>query len=329
MIMSDSRWKLNDIPVVAIENDLLRIITLPDAGGKIWSIYHKVWNQELLWHNPRIEPACCSVGDSYDDTWAGGWDELFPNDIPEHYAGETYADHGELWNGKWSAEVIEDEGNKSVSVKLVKNCPITPARFSKNIRLVENEAKVRVRYRIENLSDRELRFLFKLHPALRMEPGWKIEIPAKRMKVGEGSELRKSDVREYAWPYLPGETGDVDMRDVLPKSSRVTEFQYGTGLTDGWCALVDPNLKRGFGFTFDQEIFTSVWTFTVYGGWRDLYTIVLEPCTGYPYTLSEAVAGGKYSVLGPGETLETEVIAVAFEDGYPLRGIDRFGQILR
>jgi hypothetical protein len=91
------------------------------------------------------------------------------------------------------------------------------------------------------------------------------------------------------------------------------DFYYATDLAGGWCALTDATDGVGFGLAFDPAIFRSVWVFGAYGGWRGHYTTILEPCTGYPYRLEDAVAQGTASRLAPGATLETTVTAVLFQ----------------
>ena len=58
---------------------------------------------------------------------------------------------------------------------------------------------------------------------------------------------------------------------------------------------------------FDAERLPFVWLFLTYGGWRDLYTAVLEPCSNMPKDLQEAVRLGQSARLEPGEEFETAV----------------------
>ncbi|MDT7813380.1 MAG: hypothetical protein QOJ42_3296, partial [Acidobacteriaceae bacterium] len=43
--------------VVTLENELLRVQILPEAGAKIWQITYLPLDAELLWNNPHILPA--------------------------------------------------------------------------------------------------------------------------------------------------------------------------------------------------------------------------------------------------------------------------------
>ncbi len=50
-----------------------------------------------------------------------------------------------------------------------------------------------------------------------------------------------------------------------------------------------------------------VWFFLTYGGWRGLYTAVIEPCTNMPKDLAEAARLGQSARLEPGEEFSTTV----------------------
>jgi hypothetical protein len=103
------------------------------------------------------------------------------------------------------------------------------------------------------------------------------------------------------------------MRIVLPPTALVNEFQYATDLSEGWCALTDVTARVGFALSFDRNLLASCWLFASYGGWRDLYMVVLEPCTGYPVSVNDGVAQGTHRILEAGQTVECDVRATVFE----------------
>ena len=92
-----------------MENEWLRLVVLPQAGAKVWQIRYKPLGADLLWNNPGLAPARQAFYASYDDTWSGGWDELFPNDEAGELLGYKLPDHGELWTGEWQAEPVDAE----------------------------------------------------------------------------------------------------------------------------------------------------------------------------------------------------------------------------
>jgi len=189
--------------------------------------------------------------------------------------------------------------------------------MDKTITLRRDEPMLRFHHRLTNLSNRELLFLWKLHPALAVGPDHRIDVAAKKVfhaDVGPMFPNRfAGKVHEYTWPIaLDSDGRQHDMRVVLTPEARVAEVHLCVELTDGWCALTDTKSKVGFGLSFPKDIFTTVWVLMLYGGWRGLYHVILEPCTAYPRDLREAVQRGRVGHLGGGQTLEADVVAVAY-----------------
>lgn len=58
---------------------------------------------------------------------------------------------------------------------------------------------------------------------------------------------------------------------------------------------------------FDRQAVPYLWLFLSYGGWRNTYTAVLEPCTNMPKDLADAVRAGQSARLMPGEVFATTV----------------------
>jgi hypothetical protein len=80
--------------------------------------------------------------------------------------------------------------------------------------------------------------------------------------------------------------------------------------------VTHPSAGIGLELAFQREVFSTVWLFGVYGGWRGHYFLLTEPCTSPPGSLADSVASGSAATLGPGEALETEVVATV------LAGVD-------
>lgn len=55
-VQLSTEWTYRGLDAVLIENELLRVVVLPQLGGKIWSIVDKRRDCELLWHHPRVGP---------------------------------------------------------------------------------------------------------------------------------------------------------------------------------------------------------------------------------------------------------------------------------
>ncbi|ACZ43408.1 conserved hypothetical protein [Thermobaculum terrenum ATCC BAA-798] len=309
-------WKLRDLRAVVLENELLRVVLLPELGGKIWQIEYRPRSRYLLWHHPRLKPREVPLHSVYDDVFFGGWDELYPNDLPEELNGERMPDHGEVWALPWECGVEAASGD-AATVRLQVETPISATRLERWITLRAGEPTLRCRYRLTNLGREPQPFLWKVHVAVGVDEHCRIDLPATEMYLEEFGRSRGGRTGlAYRWPYLEGERGELhDMRRALPPVSGVCEFQYATRLEAGWCAVTHAREGLSFALAFDPEVLSSCWLFASYGGWRGLQVLVLEPCTGYPISVNEGLRRGTHRVLHPGAQVECELLAVVHEGG--------------
>jgi hypothetical protein len=322
----DANWTYHGFQALVLENALLRAVILPELGAKIWSLVYKPADRELLWHNPRLSPRPAPFGARYDDWFCGGWDELFPNDAPVTVGGEPYPDHGELWSMPFTWEMTVSSPDV-VTVCLRRAGIVTTTRVEKWITLRRDEPRLRFRHVFENNGPFPLDFLWKLHPALAVGPDSRIDLPAGRVVIDDGFRDGFAQA-EFVWPNaVAGDGQTIDMRRVPPASAATAHFYYAVELRDGWCALTDTRDQVGFGLAFDPAVLSTVWIFGAYGGWRGLYTTILEPCNGFPYELDKAIQSGSCGRLAPGERLETEVVAVLYHGIDQVRRISRDGEV--
>jgi hypothetical protein len=321
-----SDWSYLGLQAVVLENERVRVVVLPELGGKVWEIHDLVTRRQLLWHNPRVRPSRVPFGSGYDDVFSGGWDELFPNDVPEKLGEELYPDHGETWTLPWSWELEKTADAVSVHLEVV--TPISSCTLRKTISLTTGERHLRVEEDVENGSGRDLPYLWKQHLAVAVGDGARIDLPARHVVIGDfGSPRAGSPGNSYVWPHLVDETGRThDMRLTLPPASRRSEFQYATDLTAGWCAVTHRD-GTGLGLSFDTQVFPSCWTFASYGGWRNLQVAVLEPCTGFPLSVADGVAAGTHQVLAAGATVSTSLTLVLFDGVAGVREVTADGRV--
>ena len=320
----DDRWSLSDLPVVVLENRHLRVVICPALGARILHFEDRATGTDMLWHNPDVAHRPVSVGASYDDNFAGGWDELFPNDLEDAVGDVTYPDHGELWSQPWTASTMAAvEGEVTLHLSLAGTA--TTATVEKWLTLRAGESQLRMRHRITNTGARPLDFLWKLHPALAIDEGDTVDVPGQTCELVDPSFGRTAAPARFAWPHASQVDGSsIDLR-VVPALDGTREFVYVRDLTDGWCALHRRKLGMGFGLVFPVEVFSSVWLFMTFGGWRGHSTVVLEPCTTVPKDLNEAIRAGSARRLAPGESLECTVRAILFVDQGPLTGFTEGG----
>ncbi len=318
---------LHGLRTILLESRSLRVVVLPEAGGRIWQITYKPLEADLLWNNPTVPPALQPLHTGYDDVWSGGWDELFPNDEAATVEGKALPDHGELWTGEWQAEPGPDEGSVGVRLRFV--TPISNFLVEKTLLLRPESASLEVRYRFTNQGAGTFPFLWKLHPAFSVSAEHRIDFPPMAVMP----ELEFPGTLEgappiFPWPYAPLNDMVLDLRQVPDVSSRATHFFYGTGFVSGWCGVTNRASGLASALRFDPEVFSSCWLFATYGGWRDLNVVVLEPATGYPYKIQSMIDSGRARRLAPGKSLETTVLFSVQEGLRSIGGVEEDGHIL-
>ncbi|MFN7998243.1 MAG: DUF5107 domain-containing protein [Bryobacteraceae bacterium] len=324
----DSTLAHKGLQLVRLENEFLSVDVFPQLGAKIYNFIHKRSGKNLLWHNPRLSPGPVHYGARFDDNWSGGWDELVPNDNPFTFPnGDVIPDHGEVWSQatEWELSTAPDG---SVSARFVNYGRVLPTRFEKRLSLRPGESILRVRYTYENQGPKPVHFVWNVHPALAISPATRLDIPARQALVEEWMNEQFEPGLRYEWPYAPDRAGKpIDMRVVPPAAEARADAHYFLDVAEGWYAATDTAASVGFGLVFPKEIFHNLWLFRTAGGWRGLYTLILEASNGCTSNLRKAIETAQCGVLQPGEYLSPEVIAVAYE-GAGVDRIERDGRVI-
>ena len=291
---------------VTLENGNLRVVVLPEIGGRIWSIVYKPLNREILWHNPQIKPERHALGTAFDDVWCGGWEEMFPTAAPGTINQKLFPDHGEVWCLPWTAAAEESSG--ADGLRLSCQAPLSSVTVEKCFRLRGDDARLEVTYTVTNMSKDELPFMFALHPALAISGGERIDFPAMSIDVEPSYMGTLGGVAApFAWPFALRNGNPLDLRTVRSAGSKEVYFLYGHGYQSGWCALTDRAARLSTGFVFPPNVFRSCWLFATYGGWRDYQVVLLEPCTSHPQQIESAIEEDRVVLLAPGASWRTAV----------------------
>ena len=317
----ETDWTYHGLRCVRLENRWCEVDVLAETGGRVIRLIDKTADRNVLWENPRIRPHTAPIFASFDDHWAGGWDDAFPGGAPskDRY-GEATPYMGELWTASWQWRVIDRDGP---ALELSVQTPITPARYTKVLRLRPDAPVLDIDYRIEHVGTRPFDYMWGIHPALAISPAHRFDVPATQALVDDAQGGGLGKVGDtYGWPNLQLADGSiVDVSRVQEPTTGNLGLHYLTGLRAGWLACTDTSIHRGFGLVFDREVFPVVWLWMVYGAWRGYYHAALEAWTSYPAALEGAVAAGNAPVLEPGHERRTHIAAVLYG------GVDEVGEL--
>lgn len=325
VVRLDSRWQYNGLRALVLDNPALQVVIFPEVGAKVYSIIHKPSDTNLLWHHPRNMPRQIPYGSLFDDTWCGGWDEILPSTEACEYRGEKLPDMGELWALPWDwHDVDTDDGSACVYTGV--SAAILPLRYERWLRLDADQPVIHLRYRITNVGLTPLEMIWGIHPMLNISPDHRIDLPPAKCIVGRSSGPTLGEMAQhYDWPVLPTPQGNVDVSRIQPYETNVFGGHYATELQGHWFALTDTTKELGIGMAYPGDVFRALWLWQVYGGWRGLYHLAIEPWVGYPVRLDQAIAAGRYRTLQPGQPLEYEAAMVVYSGLKSVSGIEQRG----
>ncbi len=306
MTATVSETRIGAFDAISLENRAVRVVVVPELGARVWALEDRTRSRQWIWHRGDVELARHPVGSNYDNVWAGGWEELFPNDAACRFEGRALPDHGEWWATPW--RVVDWAEGAVGRVRLSATMGVIRAACDKEFLLDGEDGSLTVRYRIRSLEAEAFHFLFKQHLPLQLTDGCRLALPGGRvMPVDPAFGTIVRGAGESVWPVGEGGDGHGDLRTVLPASSAAREFVYVRDLPAGWCGADDLERGASIRMTFDRAAMPYVWLFLTYGGWRNLHTAVLEPCTNLPKDLAEAAGRSQAARLEPGGVFATSV----------------------
>jgi hypothetical protein len=306
--------EINGFARLTLSNDELEVQVLPQLGGKICTL-RRPGGANVLLEPPEFPYRRARPGVRFEDYDTSGFDECFPNVAegpdPDDPA-VTLPDHGDLWARSWEVRSAES----GLVMKVWSTA--TGCELSRVMRL--EGRKLRIDYELKrHLGDgqgKPRHFLWSAHPLLAVSEGSRIYLPGEVRDVllewSRGDRLGRKGAR-VPW--------SSELSVVGPRSRGVAEKVFTDALSEGWAAFFNRAQNQSIVFRFDvhQTPYLGLWISQ--GGWpvsrnSQHYTVALEPCSGRPDSLAEAVERGECRSLPPGGvalwTLELEL-----QDGEP------------
>jgi hypothetical protein len=308
--MTITEEKISGLRALALSNAVLRLVVVPQLGGKIISMCRIDSGNEWLLppKNPEQPLRMPRYGDGFEQHWAYGFDECFPTVAACLYNMDERVpllipDHGELWSSPWELSLPGDP-----SVVLAKGIAL-PYLFTRSITLHDSTA--RFDYTLENTGDSTFQYLWSAHPLLRVFEGDQILLPENvaemRVEHSHGNRLGRSD-GACSWPVAKTSTRTlVHLNTVHDRTSGSAEKLFTSRLTAGYCALRSSARSEMLTFSFDAAEVPYLGLWTNEGGSpaesaeKD-FTVALEPCLAPFDSLADAIRSRVAPSIPPGET---------------------------
>ncbi len=330
--------------MLLLENATLRVSLLPDKGSDIAGFMHKPSDTDALWRSPWPPPfeegGALSGGDPdlvFLDSYHGGWQELFPIcGQPAVVQGRRLPAHGEVFRLPWTFEVEVDRPDE-VRLRLETRTVTGPCLLQKWLTIRDDQPALFLRERLVLEGEEPLSFMWGHHPAFGapfLKPGCRIDSDARTVLTSglhRDPLARLAPDQRSSWPHAKGrDGGTVDLSVLPPAELLVHDWAYLSDFEDGWFALTDPAAAVGFALRWE----TSVMPYLLF--WQNLrgalgapyagkaYTVGLEPHSTFP---ADHASGSPLLRLVPGEHMDFEMVAVAYQGLDAVRSVSREGVV--
>lgn len=304
----------HNFPVVGLENDLMRVLIVPELGAKIVSLLDKAHDFE--WLVPPMRPLQkAGYGADFVSQDMSGWDEMMPTIVACTNAGAAFPDHGEIWSIPWKVQEAASEVVLSVAGRAL------PYQFTRSATLVTPDC-LELRYTVKNTGTTAFHYLWAAHPQFNADADTRIVLPpeVKQMvNVMDGDSTWGASGALYDWPEAKPRDGRVWRLDQVraAQNQACRKFYLPPEQSVSWAALVHPGLRCQIHLSWspDDSPYLGLWVDE--GRYNSLPVAALEPSNAYYDSLEQAVRNGRAPLLEPGidQTWKLQVKLSALSEG--------------
>jgi hypothetical protein len=322
-------YRSGDFEFLAVENNEIRAVFLPEIGSKMVELRNLKTEKQFLLapQSPARAYSRPAYGADFASFDTSGFDECFPTVSTSHYRSLTnrektydivFPDHGELWSRPW--EVHRGEGEVRFSIRGVRG----EYDFEKRVEIRRNA--LTLHYALRNLSKDPFSYIWSAHPLLDVSPNVDLLLPAEIDTVllnwsSDPSVGRFGD--RISWPNLLPARRGVSFARVQESSLGVAVKCFTDALHEGRAGIYDRTVDESLLLEFNPRENPYLGLWLCYGGWpvnaeRRHLTAALEPCSGRPDSLEEAVLRRECAEL-PGGCERTWSLSLSLWKGRPSR----------
>ena len=299
------RWQ-----AVHLENEWIRLVILPELGGRIHIAYDKVSGYDFFYRNNVIKPALVGLA----GPWISGGVEF---NWPQHHRPATFLP---------TDFTIEHEADGAVTVWCSDHDPFTRMKGMHGIRLRPDSSVVEARVRLFNRTEETQTFLWWANVAAAVNDDYQSFFPTDVHYVADHAKravatFPEVDGRYYGVDYPSRKTSEVPDGDRLDwyRNIPVPTSYMVVSTDDDFFGGYDHGHNSGFVYVADRHLAPGKkqWTWGDAAFGRSWETNLTD--TDGPYI--ELMAGAftdnqpDFAFLAPGET------KVFSQYWYPINGI--------
>ena len=330
---------------LVLENAHLAVTILPDKGADIHAITHKgtgidpMWKSPWGFRRPGTVATASTSGIAWLETYAGGWQELFPNagtGLTHH--GAELPVHGEASLIGWEWEPLASGDGTRLSTRLFRS----PFSLERVIRLDPDAPVLIVEGKATNHGREAIEYMWGHHPAFGapfLDGDCRIFSNATALHAdpnGPGPLLDAGAT--YDWPMAgrPGQEFDVARVPDEGEPRSLMAYLAGFPGDTAWAAVVNQRLRFGIGMAWSTADYPYGWLWeelhgsSGYPWYGQVYALAIEPNTSYPGGMAEVLVTTKtHRVMEPGATHTNRLVVSLFDDTAAVAGIDDAGRVTK
>jgi len=308
-VLSQITWY--EMSAWALETSDLRVVTVPDLGAKIVSIFDKKAGHEWLIPPGSRPLKPIPYGAVFVDQDMSGWDEMYPTinacayPVPGPYAGARLPDHGEVWALPWG--LIRAEAGV---LELGVSGRALPYRLTRAMSLIDDHT-LRLSYEVVNTGAAPFVGLWAAHPQFCVTPHTRIQLPDAVRQVVNVTDIPEwgTPGQLFDWPDATTQHGERRRIDAVTPTSahRCRKFYTPPDQPVAWSGLHETPTGPWLRLEWNAQHVPYVGIWVDEGMFNAAPTAALEPATGYYDSLEWAYANRRVPHLNPGQRAAWEM----------------------
>ncbi|HEY6057745.1 MAG TPA: hypothetical protein VIV06_06920, partial [Candidatus Limnocylindrales bacterium] len=292
---------------IALQNELLRVIVVPEFGAKVVSLVDRRTGREwLVQGSPQADGAAREA--VFGGAAAYGWDECLPTVAPAAdpvLPGRRLRDHGDQWGRPCGVDTVDG------AIQSRWDGLDWPYRLVRRLSL--DGPSVVAEYTLEvdsTIASKALPFLWSMHPLFTLEPGSRIRLPdgVRDVTITNGTGTGIEPGGRIGWPSAARSVAHGDhlaLDEVRAAESGQALKLYAGPVERGWTVAETTDGGR-LQVSWDTSFARFVGLWLDYGGWpaapdMPRHEVAIEPTTAPADDLATAIAGGHAERLAGGE----------------------------
>jgi galactose mutarotase-like enzyme len=307
--MFQQQW--DGFEVLAIETDAVRIIVMPELGGRIASLLDKRSGHEWLLQPSVSQVRRAEYGGDFVAASPSGWDEMMPTIIPCAYPeagvfGDAFLpDHGEVWSIAWDkVETSADKITLSVVGKAL------PYRLIRAIHFEANNTLC-ITYHCLNTGQHPFYFLWAAHALFAVDEKTSIDLPPHIHRLYNVHNVDAWGAHGTLYGYPEAQTVDGKAWDLsqmtfsTPLTCRKFYIHPDDAIEEVGLHQADRDIGIRLSWEKTQLPYLGIWIDE--GVYTKSATIGLEPTNAFYDSLEVAYQQQRVPLLEAGQTLSWEL----------------------